>query len=97
MEKRPNQPRQARVNVVACSALNDLEHQTIPKTASIRLHLDNVEWRICNVAAKQLGIPRTGISPANRLIEDLNCESLDTVELFVEIEEQFEITISDDA
>ena len=58
-----------------------------------RLRLDEVERRVCDIASVQLGISRHRISPSDRLLDDLNCESLDTVELFMEIEEQFHVTM----
>jgi acyl carrier protein len=54
-----------------------------------RLQLDQVERRDCDIASVQLGISRDRISSQDRLIDDLGCESLDLVELFMEIEEAF--------
>ena len=45
-----------------------------------RLQLDQVERRVCDIASVQLGISRDRISAQDRLIDDLGCESLDTVE-----------------
>ena len=47
--------------------------------------------------AVQLGIPRDKVSPRSRLIEDLHCDSLDLVELAMEVEDAFGITIRNDA
>jgi acyl carrier protein len=58
-----------------------------------RLRLDEVEQKVCDIASEQLGIPRPEISPSDRIIEDLNCDSLDLVELIMEVEEAFGITI----
>lgn len=62
-------------------------------TDTERLRLDEVEQRVCDIASEQLGIPRHRISPSDRIIEDLNCDSLDLVELFMEVEEAFGITL----
>jgi formylglycine-generating enzyme len=58
-----------------------------------RLQVDEVERRVCDIASVRLGISRDRISTQDRLIDDLGCESLDTVELFMEIEDAFEITL----
>jgi acyl carrier protein len=62
-------------------------------TTDRRLTLDEVEKRVCDIAAVQLGIRRDRISPKDGLFDDLGCESLDTVELFMELEEVFEVTL----
>jgi acyl carrier protein len=54
-----------------------------------------IEWKICDIAAEQTGIPRAKISPASRIIEDLQMDSLALVEFIMEVEEQFDITIPD--
>ena len=62
-----------------------------------RLRLDEVERRVCDIASEQLGIPRDRISPGDRIVEDLECDSLDLVELFMEVEEAFGVTLPDDS
>ena len=62
-------------------------------TNTERLRLDEVEQRVCDIASEQLGIPRHRVSPSDRIIEDLNCDSLDLVELLMEVEEAFGITL----
>lgn len=59
----------------------------------IRLELSVVEQRVCDVASVQLGIPRDEVTPSSRLIEDLRCDSLDIVELIMELEDEFLVTI----
>jgi acyl carrier protein len=58
-----------------------------------RLQLDDVEQRVCDIASEQLGIPRARVRPGDRIIEDLNCDSLDLVELIMEVEETFDVTL----
>src|SRR3954470_2654912 len=62
-----------------------------------RLRLDEVERKVCDIASVQLGIRRDRISPGDRIVEDLNCDSLDLVELFMEVEEAFDVTLPDDS
>src|SRR3954447_613939 len=62
-----------------------------------RFRLDEVERRVCDIASEQLGIRRDRVSPGDRIVEDLNCDSLDLVELFMEVEEAFGVTLPDDS
>lgn len=62
-------------------------------TTDIRLSLNTVEKRVCDVASEQLGIPRNKVQPKSRLIEDLRCDSLDLMELIMELEDEFVVTI----
>src|SRR5690606_28824766 len=57
--------------------------------------LDEVEQRVCDLASTQLGIPREKVSPGDRLIEDLHCDSLELVELFMAIEDHFGVVMPD--
>jgi acyl carrier protein len=62
-----------------------------------RLRLDEVERRVCDIASEQLGIRRDRISPGDRIIEDLRCDSLDFVELFMEVEQAFGVALPEDS
>ena len=66
-------------------------------TATMRLPFTEIEQRVCDVTATDLGIPRQRISPASSLVEDLGCDSLDIVELILTIEETFAVTLPDEA
>jgi formylglycine-generating enzyme len=61
------------------------------------LRLDGVEQKVCDIASEQLGIRRDRVSSGDRIVEDLNCDSLDLVELFMEVEEAFGVTLPDDS
>lgn len=60
-----------------------------------RLRLDEIERRVCGLTSKQLSIARDRISINDRIVEDLNCDSLDLVELMMEIEKTFDVTLTD--
>ena len=60
---------------------------------AIHLRIEDIEARVCDVAAEQLGIQRAKVSPSDRLIEDLHCDSMDLVELLMELEEAFSVTL----
>jgi acyl carrier protein len=58
--------------------------------------LTEMESRVCDIAAEQLGIRRTKVHPGQRLIQDLHCDSLQMVELMMGIEDEFDVTLPDD-
>ena len=55
-----------------------------------------VQERIIAVVADQLGVPEANIKPENNLVDDLGADSLDSVELVMAIEQEFEIEIPDE-
>lgn len=58
-----------------------------------RLTLSEIERRVCDVASEQLAIDRVQVSRNDRLIEELHCDSLDFVELLMELEEHLDVTL----
>ncbi len=57
---------------------------------------ENLTNEICAAIAKQLRKPVTEDTLNIRLKEDLNADSLDLVELMMNLEEQYHITIADE-
>lgn len=62
-------------------------------TAIQRLPLPEIESRVCDLAAEQLGIRRSELRPGLRLIQDLHCDSLDLVELIMALEDAFDVAL----
>ena len=56
------------------------------------MEFENVRKNI----ARQLDIPEESITMESRLIEDLKADSLDVVELIMDLEQQYGIEIPDD-
>tara|TARA_B100000470_G_scaffold162597_1_gene127584 strand:- start:221 stop:454 length:234 start_codon:yes stop_codon:yes gene_type:complete len=56
----------------------------------------SVEEKVRNIVAKQLGVGEDEVSNESSFIDDLGADSLDTVELVMSLEEEFDIEISDD-
>tara|TARA_Y100001970_G_C13491916_1_gene489433 strand:- start:211 stop:447 length:237 start_codon:yes stop_codon:yes gene_type:complete len=52
--------------------------------------------RVKEIIIDKLGIEESKITLEARFIEDLGADSLDTVELIMQFEEEFDIEISDD-
>ena len=57
---------------------------------------ENVEERVQNIVCEQLGTSRDKITAETSFINDLGADSLDTVELVMEFEDEFEISIPDE-
>jgi acyl carrier protein len=57
----------------------------------------SVEERVVDIVAEQLGVDKDKIKPESNFVNDLGADSLDTVELVMELEEEFDINIADDA
>jgi acyl carrier protein len=55
-----------------------------------------VEEKVIGIVSEQLGVPKEEVKLESSIIEDLKADSLDVVELVMELEDEFDITIPDD-
>ncbi len=58
--------------------------------------MESVEKRVIEIVSENLGVNKEQITRSTAFIEDLGADSLDIVELVMELEEAFDITIPDD-
>ena len=56
----------------------------------------SIEERVKNIIVDQLGADAAQVKPEASFIEDLGADSLDTVELVMALEEEFDIEIPDE-
>jgi acyl carrier protein len=56
----------------------------------------SVEERVKEIICEQLGVEEGEVTPAAKFIEDLGADSLDTVELVMAFEEEFDLEIPDE-
>jgi acyl carrier protein len=56
----------------------------------------SVEERVIDIVCENLGVSKEQVTRNTSFIEDIGADSLDIVELVMELEEEFEITIPDD-
>ncbi len=56
----------------------------------------SVEERVVDIVAEQLGVDKEKVSRDTHFVNDLGADSLDTVELVMELEEEFDISIPED-
>ena len=61
------------------------------------LTVASVAERVREIVAEQLGADKDKVTPETSFVNDLGADSLDTVELVMELEEEFDINIPDDA
>jgi acyl carrier protein len=58
--------------------------------------MDNIEQRVKKIVAEQLGVNEGDIKNESSFVDDLGADSLDTVELVMALEEEFECEIPDE-
>ena len=58
--------------------------------------MSNVEERVKKLICEQLGVKEEEVSSDASFVEDLGADSLDTVELVMALEEEFETEIPDE-
>jgi acyl carrier protein len=58
--------------------------------------MENLEQRVKKIVAEQLGVNEADIKTESSFIDDLGADSLDTVELVMALEDEFETEIPDE-
>jgi acyl carrier protein len=58
--------------------------------------MESIEQRVKKIVAEQLGVNETDIKNESTFVDDLGADSLDTVELVMALEEEFECEIPDE-
>ena len=56
----------------------------------------DIEAKVKAIVAEQLGVDESEIKRETSFVNDLNADSLDTVELVMEFEDEFDLSIPDD-
>jgi acyl carrier protein len=57
---------------------------------------EDMETKVKSIVAEQLGVDQAEISRETSFVNDLNADSLDTVELVMEFEDEFDMSIPDE-
>jgi acyl carrier protein len=58
--------------------------------------MSEIEQRVKKIVADQLGVAEADIKNESSFVDDLGADSLDTVELVMALEDEFEIEIPDE-
>ena len=58
--------------------------------------MSNIEDRVKKIVAEQLGVKEDEVKAESSFVDDLGADSLDTVELVMALEEEFDTEIPDE-
>ena len=58
--------------------------------------MSNIEEQVKKIVAEQLGVKEEEVKKESSFVDDLGADSLDTVELVMALEEEFETEIPDE-
>lgn len=58
--------------------------------------MSDIEQRVKDIIVDKLSVDENEVTPAAEFSKDLGADSLDTVELIMEFEKEFDITIPDE-
>ena len=57
---------------------------------------NNIEERVMDIVVEQFGLDRSKVQPESKFVDDLGADSLETVELVMALEDEFDIDIPDE-
>lgn len=57
---------------------------------------EDIIKKVKEITSEQLGVDESQIAPEAKFVDDLGADSLDTVELVMALEEEFDLEISDE-
>ncbi len=60
------------------------------------IDVTGIEAKVTEIVSEQMGVDKGEISRETSFINDLNADSLDTVELVMEFEDEFDMSIPDE-
>jgi acyl carrier protein len=66
------------------------------RTGQVGLAMEDIEQKVIEIVSEQMGVDKSEITRETHFINDLNADSLDTVELVMEFEDEFELSIPDE-
>ena len=67
-----------------------------PGQGSQSIGMSTIEERVKKIVVEQLGVKEDEVTPNASFVDDLGADSLDTVELVMALEEEFETEIPDE-
>ena len=63
---------------------------------SADIDVSAIESKVVEIVSEQMGVDKAEITRETSFINDLNADSLDTVELVMEFEDEFDMSIPDE-
>ncbi len=84
-------------STIAPVCLKRFKHRFVPFFYYKELFImSDIETRVKSVVVEQLGVEESEVTNAASFVDDLGADSLDTVELVMALEEEFETEIPDE-
>lgn len=83
-------------NIISCANISAAKDQHIRSLYRSETKMSNIEERVIKMVAEQLGVKEDDIQVSSSFVEDLGADSLDTVELIMALEEEFDAEIPDE-
>ena len=62
----------------------------------VALSQDEIKEKVIKIVGEQMGVDKSELTLDTSFVNDLNADSLDTVELVMEFEDEFELSIPDE-
>ena len=82
--------------LVSCIHYNTCPARTVFSNREEKSEMSNVDERVKKIVIEQLGVKEDEVSNGASFVDDLGADSLDTVELVMALEEEFECEIPDE-
>lgn len=80
---------------ISC-ALKPAKMRALSLTTDWSNNMSDIEQRVKKIVAEQLGVAEADIKTESSFVDDLGADSLDTVELVMALEDEFEMEIPDE-
>jgi acyl carrier protein len=61
-----------------------------------QVDMEDIDQKVIEIVSEQMGVDKSEVTRETHFINDLNADSLDTVELVMEFEDEFELSIPDE-
>jgi acyl carrier protein len=62
----------------------------------VALSSEEIQEKVVKIVSEQMGVDKAELTLETSFVNDLNADSLDTVELVMEFEDEFELSIPDE-
>ncbi len=62
----------------------------------VALSSEEIQEKVVKIVSEQMGVEKGELTMETSFVNDLNADSLDTVELVMEFEDEFELSIPDE-
>lgn len=63
---------------------------------AVALSQEEIREKVVKIVSEQMGVDKSEITMETSFVNDLNADSLDTVELVMEFEDEFQLSIPDE-